>query len=89
MAAHDNYLLASMPPYKDMRAGCMSKQVHEAEYCNWLHEVDGYVNGTHPLAFAAKANCADMPNIWQVMNCPDAHLFVEAMQVEMDQMDKL
>eukprot|EP00957_Ditylum_brightwellii_P053884 4082493-Ditylum_brightwellii.AAC.1 len=23
VAAHDNYVLASMPPYKDMRAACM------------------------------------------------------------------
>eukprot|EP00957_Ditylum_brightwellii_P152721 11624933-Ditylum_brightwellii.AAC.1 len=47
VAAHDNYALVSMPPCKDMRAARM---------------IDGYVNGTHPLAFAARANCADTPN---------------------------
>eukprot|EP00957_Ditylum_brightwellii_P017187 1295666-Ditylum_brightwellii.AAC.1 len=65
VTTHDNYMLASMPPYKDTRAACMSKQAQET------------------------ANCADMPNFWQVMNHPDVHLFMEAMQVEMDQMDKL
>eukprot|EP00957_Ditylum_brightwellii_P173538 13212427-Ditylum_brightwellii.AAC.1 len=88
-AAHDKYVQASMPPFTDMRVACMNEQVRETEYCNCLHEVDGYANGTHPLVFAAKANCKDTPNFWQATNFPDAHLFVEAMQVEMDQMDKL
>eukprot|EP00957_Ditylum_brightwellii_P086018 6544312-Ditylum_brightwellii.AAC.2 len=60
VAAHDNYMLASIPPYKDMRAACMTK-----------------------------ANCARRLNFWQAMSCPDVHVFVEAMQVVMDQMDKV
>eukprot|EP00957_Ditylum_brightwellii_P118044 9002732-Ditylum_brightwellii.AAC.1 len=89
VAAHYNYVLVSMPPYKYVKAACMSKQVREAEYRYCLHEVDGYINRTHPLVFAAKANYADMPNFWQAMNQPDAHLFMKAIQVEVDQMNKL
>eukprot|EP00957_Ditylum_brightwellii_P120974 9226667-Ditylum_brightwellii.AAC.1 len=36
----------------------MVKQIEEI---NNLHELDGYVNGTHPLAFTARANAADTP----------------------------
>eukprot|EP00957_Ditylum_brightwellii_P034588 2622524-Ditylum_brightwellii.AAC.3 len=43
----------------------------------------------NPLAFAAKASSSDMPNYWHAMNCPDTHLFIEAMKAEMTHMENL
>eukprot|EP00957_Ditylum_brightwellii_P129089 9846820-Ditylum_brightwellii.AAC.1 len=54
-----------------------------------LHEVDGYTNGEHPFALAAKANAMDILNYWQAMNRPDADLLVEAIQEEMDALGRL
>eukprot|EP00957_Ditylum_brightwellii_P208559 15358033-Ditylum_brightwellii.AAC.1 len=46
--------------------------VCQIEELNSLYDVDGYVNGPHPLAFAAKADVMDTPNYWQAMHQPDA-----------------
>eukprot|EP00957_Ditylum_brightwellii_P155220 11817166-Ditylum_brightwellii.AAC.1 len=86
---HNHSVLASMPPFSDMRKEQVGRQLRTNEYLNCLHEVDGRINGMHPLAFAAKANSADTPNYWQAMNCPDTHLFIEAMKAAMEQMENL
>eukprot|EP00957_Ditylum_brightwellii_P139659 10643724-Ditylum_brightwellii.AAC.1 len=41
------------------------------------------------MTFAARANAMDTSNYWQAMNMPDAHLFEEAMEKEMEAMMKL
>eukprot|EP00957_Ditylum_brightwellii_P140094 10674658-Ditylum_brightwellii.AAC.1 len=67
----------------------MDAQVHQVEALNRQQEVDEYVNRLHPIAFAAQVNAMDTPNNWQAMNRPDAHLFEEAMEREMEAMMKL
>ena len=54
-----------------------------------FQELDGFINGTHPLALAARANVADTPNYWQAMNCADAELFERAMLEEMKALEDL
>eukprot|EP00957_Ditylum_brightwellii_P123489 9414897-Ditylum_brightwellii.AAC.1 len=54
-----------------------------------MHDLDGYINGTHPLTFAANSNLMDTPNYWQVMNWTNANLFMEAMEVKMNAMKGL
>eukprot|EP00957_Ditylum_brightwellii_P083110 6318242-Ditylum_brightwellii.AAC.1 len=54
---------------------------------NLMHDVGGYINRIHPLAFAAKANAFDTPNYYQDMNRPDAPLFMDAMKEELDMLE--
>eukprot|EP00957_Ditylum_brightwellii_P201493 15325924-Ditylum_brightwellii.AAC.1 len=83
VADHGANYLAALPMYRDMQAVVqIDSQVKQIEEINILHELDGYVNGTHPLAFTARANAADTPNYWQVMHHPDAYLFEKAMKDE-------
>jgi hypothetical protein len=48
----------------------------------------GLLTTLHPLAFAAKANNDDTPNYYQAMNGPDALGYLEAMKIEMDQLEE-
>eukprot|EP00957_Ditylum_brightwellii_P187318 14266978-Ditylum_brightwellii.AAC.1 len=57
---------------------------HEA-----MNEIDGYVNGVYPLAFAANTNVVDTPNHYQLMNCPDLYLFIDAMVEEIKALEVL
>eukprot|EP00957_Ditylum_brightwellii_P210677 15365253-Ditylum_brightwellii.AAC.1 len=50
---------------------------------NLMHDVDRYANEMYLLAFVAKANALDTSNYYQAINCPDAHLFVDAMKANL------
>eukprot|EP00957_Ditylum_brightwellii_P200735 15302692-Ditylum_brightwellii.AAC.1 len=56
---------------------------------NLMHDVGGYVNRLHPLAFAAKANAFDTPNYYQAINRPDVPLFMDATKEELDMLEAL
>ena len=43
--------------------------------------------GTHPFAFAAKANAEDTPTFNEAMSSPDREGFIEAMKKELDALD--
>eukprot|EP00957_Ditylum_brightwellii_P174272 13267998-Ditylum_brightwellii.AAC.1 len=45
--------LSSLPPANTMTSEQMDAQVRQVEALNRQQEVDGYVNGLHPMAFAA------------------------------------
>eukprot|EP00957_Ditylum_brightwellii_P130566 9959705-Ditylum_brightwellii.AAC.1 len=76
VADHEAKYLAALPMYRDMQAVQTDLQGKQIKKINILHELDGYANRTHPLAFAARAN-------WQAIHCPDAHLFEKSMKDEM------
>eukprot|EP00957_Ditylum_brightwellii_P109900 8383060-Ditylum_brightwellii.AAC.1 len=61
-------------------------QVRLMEEISTMWDIDGYVNAIHPLAFAARVNALDAPTYHQVMNRPDAELFVKATEEEMEAM---
>eukprot|EP00957_Ditylum_brightwellii_P162574 12379950-Ditylum_brightwellii.AAC.1 len=73
----------------NMQATCVDSHLRCIEALNVMHDVDGLANGVRPLAFAAKVNAMDTPTYFQAMNCPNAHLFVKAMEEEMAAMEEL
>ena len=49
-------------------------------------DLDNLVMDLHPLAFASKANSEDLPNFHQAMNSPDAEGWLQAMDIEIEQL---
>eukprot|EP00957_Ditylum_brightwellii_P106011 8087104-Ditylum_brightwellii.AAC.1 len=86
---HNHSVLASMPPFSDMKKELVGRQLRTIEYLNCLQKVDDRINEMHPLVFVAKANSANIPNYWQAMNHPNNHMFIEAMKPEMEQIENL
>jgi Reverse transcriptase (RNA-dependent DNA polymerase) len=55
-----------------------------------LFDVDDEIQtGTHPLAFAAKINSADLPKYHEAMNSPERDEWIKAMEAELDQLEKM
>jgi hypothetical protein len=84
---HTEAVLTALPAV--LPDGNMS---HEAQnYASIEQDLmdEGYLNGIHPLAFAARANSADTPNYYEAMNGPDSYEFMKAMDAEVDALENL
>jgi hypothetical protein len=46
-------------------------------------------NGQHPFAFSAKANSEDNPNLQEALDGPDREGFIEAMHLELEQLESM
>jgi hypothetical protein len=46
----------------------------------------GILDDHHPMAFSAKANDEDTPNYRQAMSGPDSEGYIDAMELEMNQL---
>eukprot|EP00957_Ditylum_brightwellii_P069969 5314532-Ditylum_brightwellii.AAC.1 len=48
-----------LPPFNAMTPNQVNSQIRQVEALNNFQEVDGFVNGLHPMAFAAQAHAMD------------------------------
>jgi Reverse transcriptase (RNA-dependent DNA polymerase) len=83
----DDALIATMKSFlcdSDNLQARMMKLIHEEKL-----DEDGLLDSVHLLAFAARANADDTPNINQALNGPDAEGFYDAMKQEMEQLESM
>ena len=82
--AHDAFLVES-----DLNANSSPLTVtYDAMHLMKLDDDDPtIIHSQHPLAFSARANAADHPTLKEAMEGPDREGFLEAMYLEMDQLE--
>ena len=81
---HDAFLVSSDLNHHTDSLTSQYDLLHLMKQCDFDEEIQ---NGTHPMAFAAKANAEDTPNLKEAMSGPDAEGFVEAMKKEIEELE--